>query len=1136
MKAQQVPLIEIGFGKTRLVAALQQLTKQGYFFTCNYQLLERFTIEAVPIAKRSPAELLDLLLKNTGYTYEVKGYNIVIYRHPEKTPTVAPVVKELCWKGRVTDAANHPLQGATIRLNNHVCSISNEQGEFVAAHGNPGDCLQVEWVGLLPFISKPLYRDTVLQVVLRMDPDSNLEEVEVQTGFQSLPKNKPPGATAAVTGSLLRKPQNGGLLNRLEGNVPGLMVIRNIQEGSLRNEGVLSLDGRTTIHSNPNLLVVLNNFKFTGAISDINPLDIASITVLKDAAAAAMWGELAGNGVIVITTRSGYIHYKPSVTVAGALTLGQRPNLYATPYLNSRSYLEVESFVAAQQKNSLGGVYTIVSPAAQILWERSQNKLTAADSAQQWNSLAQRDIWRDVSRLYYRPSVLQQYAVNVSGGGKCSHYYYGVGYSANRLTKISNTHRQLTLTGNHTWCWWQGRVEMNHTFLFRQLHTQTDDGGQLPAWPYLQLADPDGKALAVPFSYAQGFKDSAGLKQVLDWNYRPLEDIRLSDHRKTGGLFLASTAIKLAVTKELSASISYQLTAETSEDKNYLSPEKYFVRNLVNVFSVPDYASGRLLRQVPEGAILNQANIQNKVNDIRVLLQFARKTARGDSISVLAGWDEHAATSWEGATRWYHYQHDQGTGIIMDNAMALPTLLPGVVMRIPSGLYALKTINNARAYYGQFSYSLRDKYTAKVNIRRDASNLYKGNESFRGRPLWAIGLGWNICKEAFYHYPAWPRLTWRASYGFLGNANNTVSNATTMNVSGAVNRYGEASGTVLNPANSNLRWEKVSILNTGLEFTSGNKRWWGSVEWYEKQGRDLIGEGKMNPTLGVQTYTGNTARMKTWGWDISLGAQLWNTRRWKWQVLCWMSLNKDKVTYYWSPDKKLPISAFLRNAALTPRNGFPLYGGYGYVYYGLNSEGETVGRLNGNRSTAYNLIAASSDFDNLRFMGSLQPTRFGSCTQRLEYKDFGLQIQCLYKGGYVFRRTGVDYTDLFAGGHGHTDVNLRWQKPGDELHTIVPRMVYPANQQRDDLYLYSDAQMQKGDHLRVKEVQLSWDLRKEKYHWLPFNQLGLYTTVSNVGILWRANHYGIDPDAYPYANEQVWPEPRNYTIGFTVNL
>ncbi|HVZ24576.1 MAG TPA: hypothetical protein VG842_00885, partial [Sediminibacterium sp.] len=192
------------------------------------------------------------------------------------------------------------------------------------------------------------------------------------------------------------------------------------------------------------------------------------------------------------------------------------------------------------------------------------------------------------------------------------------------------------------------------------------------------------------------------------------------------------------------------------------------------------------------------------------------------------------------------------------------------------------------------------------------------------------------------------------------------------------------------------------------------------------------------------------------------------------------------------------------------------------------TNGDPMGYLDGQVSKNYSAIIQNTPIDSLVFAGSARPTVFGSIRNSFSYGKFGVSLLISGKFGYYYRRytTGIDYPTALSNTGINIDYEDRWQQPGDETRTTVPSVVYPSNSNRNNFYRYAETLIEKADHIRLQDIQFTYSLKKGQ----------LWFTVNNIGIIWRANKHGIDPDYNGSNFSASYPNPRQYTIGYRTSF
>ena len=500
-------------------------------------------------------------------------------------------------------------------------------------------------------------------------------------------------------------------------------------------------------------------------------------------------------------------------------------------------------------------------------------------------------------------------------------------------------------------------------------------------------------------------------------------------------------------------------------------------------------------------------------------------------MNVIAGAELREDHTTNNAFRAYGYSDDNLTYANMDYLNAYPTFndLLGYYY-IPSNLDFGDQLNRFVSVYGNASYSFDNRYLISGSARKDASNLFGVSTNQKGVPLWSAGLGWNLSNENFYHCAALPFLKLRGSYGYSGNVNNSLSALATLRYLGASYLTNLPYSSVRNPPNPSLRWEKTGMINVGLDFATVKNRLSGSIEYYDKRSEDLFGLVPVDMTLSGATFLElNSAALHTKGWDISLNSKNLDGKI-KWTARLLFSTSHNKVTKYEYPSA--PHFYVGDGSIISPIEGQPAYNIVSFKFEGLDHEtGDPIGYFEGKQSKDYNSIAYEATEDDIVYNGSAIPTIFGSLRNDLSAGPFTLSFNVLYKLGYYFWRSTINYTALNEQWLGHSDFEQRWQKPGDENFTNIPSMPYPLNGAREYFYSYSNATVEKGDHVRLQDIRLDYTLTKQHTRFLPFQSLQFYIYVNNVAILWRANKKGIDPDI-----PSGTPLPRSYAFGIKADF
>lgn len=1033
----------------------------------------------------------------------------------------------------ITDENGNPIPFANIIVQGtKTKTISDQHGNFHLQNVPAESIFVISSIGYQTKTITGSKLITTNRITLQTD-QTNLKELQVvSTGYQTISRGKTTGSFIQIDNKLFNRSTSTSIIDRLKDVVPGvyfqnkdpqLGTVSRYQNG--KNSGI-TIRGESTFSASKEPLIILDNFPYEGEIKNINPNDIESITILKDASAASIWGANSGNGVIVINTKKGSLNQKMKVEFSSNFTMINKPDLYYSKnFLDAESYTAVEQFLYdkgffnAQLNNQ--STFPTVSPAVELMkkYSSTTNEQERSTIQQQLQLLKTTDVRKDYDKYVYREAIQQQYSLGIRGGSSNLSYSLSAGYDHNENNLVNNGYQRTSLNSMTTYLpvknleitaginYSQNTTSNNNTFSFG---SYLATGNPYTAiFPYASLADENGNSMPLAQGLRKTYIESTASKGYLDWNYRPLDEIRLADNTIKIADLLFRLSGKYRVTPQLSVQVQYQNERQMITDRNYRSVDTYYVRELINRYSNYNTVTGELTNNLPKGGILELFNANWYQNNLRSQLDYVQNFGR-HYVNLLVGTElkELKTAGYNRISYGYNDQFGSANSNLNFNT-PYNTSPAGSALLPPIDGAVTGFLTRYISYYTIGTYDYDHKYTINLSARKDGANLFGAKANDKITPLWSSGIGWNISNENFYDLNWLTTLRLRATYGFQGNTNRTASAFLT----GTYQNDSDTGAPIINIStapNPRLQWESIRNINLALDFEAKGPILSGSLELYQKNGRNLIQPSTLALQTGFQSYQANTASIETKGIDLTLNSQnLSKGLKWRSSVL--FSAVNDKVIKYDAPRTAASIYGMTGNYAV----GKPLNALFSYHWAGLNPDnGNPRGYLNGLISENYTGIIDNFHTDSLVYHGSKTPTIFGAVRNDFSYGNFNLSVNVSYRLGYYFNRnsTSLNYTDVIKTGQ-HQDYNSRWQQSGDELHTNVPSLSYPANANRNLFYQYSEVLVEKGDHIRLQDVRLSYELPMNMLKKLKMSQLNIFAYANNLGILWRANKSGIDPGA-----------------------
>jgi TonB-linked SusC/RagA family outer membrane protein len=1055
-------------------------------------------------------------------------------------PATGPVLGKA--QGMIILANKGIPEGSVVRSGSQMCT-ADTLGRFSVQVNRLPDTIRFTSPGYVSVerIVKTV-RDLEQEWTVRMVPVSiDLGMVEINTGYQKVKANEINGSISVIDQKMLNARTGTNVLDRILGQSSGVLLNVGKTNGNPQNKTGISIRGLGTINGPLDPLIVLDGFIYEGDINNINPFDIESVSILKDASAASIYGARAGNGVIVLTSVKGIRNQPLIVSFNANATVRMLPKISLFPQMKSSDYIEVEKFLFGKGyfDSRINTPYLALTPAIEILLAQRKGSLSANEANLQLDQLKTADSRKNYIKEFYHQAITQQYGLNLKGGGEKQRYYISgtydhvfgeTGTKSDRINLLFN--EEFKLSNKITVSTNMRLSSLSNRSGAPVFNSLTSGGGRLPS--YLSFRDANGNAIPLALNYRSVYTDTIAGGRFLDWKYDPTSEYQHQKITRAQREIFGTVSLNYKILAFLNAELSYQYQRQSGKASTLSDNESYQARNLVNSFSQLNRSTGVVRYIVPNGGIL--ASSLDETNSQTARLQFNLIKHFGlHSINAIAGFEGRDVETTGSGNIVYGYLSDPLSYANVDFVSNFPNFITGSSAQIPSAANSLTNTNyRFLSFYANAGYTFKGKYRLSGSIRRDGSNIFGANTNDQWNPLWSAGIGWSVSDERFYNIEWLPFFNLTASYGYSGNVDLTkTASAVAVYGTNTVNSLPFARIRSIN--NPDLSWEQLSQFNLKMDFALRKNRLKGTIGYFRKHGSDLYGPSPFDYTAygGAATIVKNVADMEGHGIDAELHSINMKRNDFSWNSDLYFNYNVNKTLKYYAPSTTAAIYNLISSGSgISPVVGKPLYAVAAYKWGGLDASGNPQGYLKGNLSTDYNAIFAesSSSGNNVVFIGPTSPVYFGSFVNSFQFKNITLSVNFSYKLGYYTTKNSISYSSLVSGGTGHADYGQRWQKPGDELITNVPSFVYPVNGSRDSFYNASEINVIKADQIRLDYLNLNYHLNAGKWRF-PFRSLDIYFNAANLGLIWKANKLGIDPD-FP----KTWGISKTYTLGLRGSL
>ena len=1041
--------------------------------------------------------------------------------------------------GTVTDDNGEPLMGVSVSTDGGTpLAVTDADGKFSIAMPANATQLTFTYVGMATQTINIGQRSNFY--VAMSAGEQALKDVVV-TGYQTISRERTTGSFNVVTPEKLKGKLQTSILARLEGMVPGMMQ----QNGTLYIRGMSTLNGGANAYSP---LFVVDGLPFEGDINSINPATIKSITVLKDAAAASIYGARAANGVVVISTIDAKGESKATIRYDASVKFTPKPDMDYLNLMDTREMMDLREY--GFKFNSIP--YAMIppnyylDPVSELLYKHRDGLIdeqTFQDGMNKYRNLNNR---KQLEDFYTQTGIEHQHNLSLSGGNDINRYFFALNYFGNRFNGRYNQLQRYgaTLRDNIKLTSWLNAeaaltINYNNTQSDRGMGTYTDMYRNQPS--YTMLKDEGGNPLNVS-TYKSEWEMNRliglGLK---DEHYSPITNRREERYDSKESYYRLMLGLNLKIMKGLNFDVRFQTENSADKTVEIHSERSYYVRNMINDAAQYNPTTQKLTLNVPEGAHYSESRGDADSYTLRAQLNFNRDFGP-HSITALAGGERRRTKTTN--TSIYYMGFNESTlaykpidPTALTNVKGTESLAGNFSWSFTGNNWINEIENRYVSFYANAAYAFDSKYNLTASIRVDQSNLFGTDPRYQYRPLWSVGGAWHIAKERFLAGKlSWLNaLTLRATYGIGGNVPRGASPYVTLKAAQYNPWSKDFMAEIKSPPNYTLRWEKTATTNLGLDFAVLNNRLSGSIEVYRKHSTDLLAQRDADPTLGFKQLTLNYGNMTNKGIEVSLNSVNLQTRNLRWTTGLNFGYNKNMLDDV--EDSNPNVHSYTSGFAAV--KGHPLGAIFSFQYAGLSpTDGTPRYYVEGGSKTE----AQVSNLSDLVYSGTRHPTYSGSFSNTIAYKDFELSFMLMFYGGNVLRTEPAPFVSEPSHLNPNKEMRNIWRQPGDERNPdATPAFTGYALDlatMRHPWYA-ADRHVFKADYAKLRHLSLTYRVPQRIVSKCGLAQLAFTLQGQNL-LSWTANKYGVDPEAlgttgYGWGMRTI-PTPATWTFGLSATF
>lgn len=1196
--AQGENKLNIELNDVNLRSIFKEIKQQsGFDFIYNSDEIDDSYIVSVNMKDASIDDVLKSCIDTEKINYTLKD-NIIVLSKKEESFQVAQMQNGVIITGKVTDSKGEPLPGVSvIKTGSNTGVATDSDGKYrIQVTETKGASLKFVFIGMKSKVVK-IGKKAVINVSLEYQAES-LENIEVtyNTGMQKIKQDHVTSATSIMMAKELQNQGISSIDQILEGKIAGLNSTR--VSGEIGTRSKITIRGENSLDGNTEPLWILDGLPLTtgvpknssgdfagtimqDGVGNIMPEDIASITFLKDANAAAIYGAKAANGVIVITTKKGF-RSKTQISYNSNFTYSVQPEINLD-FMNSAQKLKYENNLVTDYgmihaKNAGRG-----GKLRKQLYDGFINK-------EQYDAEIARlsNINTDWFDEIFEPSQSQTHNLSIRGGSETLSYYTSMNYTSRQGIVNPNKDSNAGILMNLQYRPIE-KLIMNFSFS-GNARTNKNHASRIDPFNYAVFANPYERPYDENGNYASDLTylsnnyseiTASGYKYS---NFNILKEINDTKRRTDGSDLSATLDIKYYITKGLSFQSMFRKSLSHNTSITEISPNTY--TSFVGEILGNEVFEDKQLPSIYDNGELKESAGKNSAWSMRNQIDYSATLFDDHLISVLLANEitSREFNNFNYTSPIYDPEYRiTGVPFFADDELKYEKLRSKIDDLFGTSDGTDRTV----AFLGQLRYSYKDRYVLNYTARADAADVI--GEDNKYTPLWSTGARWNLHKESFFQpiKKYINNLSFRASYGFTGNIDRTAYPFSTI-IMGADKYYNEIFAKEVTYPNPSVRWAKKRSFNCGFNFSVLENRISFDANYYKNRTTDILTNLNVPYASGRTSIKANGGIVENEGAELSINLRVVKTKDFSFYLSGNIARNKNVVvkaengikSYMEVNNSRVSQGGIVsiigeetggiygwKSAGVDPNSGMPMF----YLTerakllyarildkwetydedkqkYFLNngiipSLTEVPDKMAKPRNSSSNYFYDINEVykASFQYLGRSNPKYYGGFSTRMQYKRLSLTTNWIYKVGHIVQTfddrknaprnhpKGLEeFSSDFAvsGTNRETKYLYRWRDKGDitDIPAYISNTDYYATTHYSNNY-------QDADYLRMSTLILRYNMPSAYVKRLGMRNLSMSFTATNLFTFTKFN--GLDVAT---GNSFAYPASKDFSFKLSLGF